>query len=228
MWKLINKNNRMPMLIVITLQAMVLAVAVFWLVMLLPGLPEIASMSRRSISLPYVAIGVVCMILLARILIYRARYLWRDIVVSALTALVIVSNQFVLVQVVGNGDRDIEFKYLLDWYSANAEPGAKLVLSVPNILQVMAPEHKDCFIHTAEIGGDNPAEFVRRCYEQNVTYVAWDSRIGVGVGSRYYKFWGIKNIAVLAEPRSTGAYEFITQVVASEKRFVNVFRLLKP
>jgi len=212
------------MLIMIILQAMVLEVAVLWLVKILPSLPEIAPMSRRSISLPYVAIGIVCLIFLARILIYRAKYLWRDIVISALTALIIVSNQFVLVQVVGNGKRDIEFKYLLDWYLANAEPGAKLVLTASGILQAMAPEHEDCFIHTAEIGGDNPAEFLRRCYQQDITYVAWDSRIGFRHSDHYYQLWGMKNIAVLAEPRSIGSYEFVTQIQSRKNRFINVFR----
>jgi len=228
LWKLINGNDRVPRPVVFILQGIVLIIAFYWAALLLPYLPKMAGMSRQSVSLPYVAMGVVCLILLARIFVYKARYLWRDIVISALVVLVVISNQFMLVRVVGNGERDIEFKYLLDWYLANAEPGEKMVLTVPIILQTLAPEYEDSFLHTAEIEGDNPAEFVRSCYKQNVTYVAWDSRMGLRPHDRYYGWWHMKNIAALIKPQDVGPYEFITQLRASERRYVNVFRLHRP
>ena len=227
-WKLINKNDRVPRPIVLILQGILLTVAVFWVVQLLPYLPKMTPMSNRSVSLPYVAIGVVCLILLARVFVYKARYLWRDIVISALVILVVISNQFVLVRVVGNGERDIEFKYLLDWYLANAEPGEKMALTVPIILQTMAPEYEEYFIHTAHIEGDNPSEFVKGCYKQNIAYVAWDSRMGLRPNDRYYKFWHMGNIAPLAKPQNIGPYEFIAQLRANKRRYVNLFRLRRP
>lgn len=228
LWELINKNNRVPRPVVLILQGVVLIIVFCWTAMLLPYLPKMADMSRRSVSLPHVAIGVVCLILAARIFIYRFRYLRRDIVTSVLTVLVIVSNQFVLVEVVGNGERDIEFKYLVDWYVANAKPGEKLVSTVPIILQTMAPEYKECFVHTSSIEGDNPVEFVQGCYKQNITYVVWDSRMGLAPNDRYYTFWHMKNIVPLERPQSMGPYEFITQLRANQRRFVNVFRLHRP
>lgn len=227
LWKLINKNDRVPKPIVLILQAAVLVIGIFWVGLLLPYLPKMAAMSRRSVLLPYVAMGVICLVLGARAFVYRAGYLWRDIVISVLAVLAIVSNQFVLVRVVGNGERDIEFKYVVDWYLANAKPGEKLVSTVPVILETMAPEHKDYFVHTYRIGGNNPTEFVQGCYKQNITYVTWDSRMGFSPNNRYYKFWNMKNIAPLGLGRDIGPYEFICRV-GNKRRYVNIFRLHRP
>jgi hypothetical protein len=227
-WELINKNNRVPKIIIFVLQGAVLITAFVWLIKLVPYLPRIAPISQRSVYLPYVAIGVVVVVFAARRFIYEMRYSWRDLAVSVLVCLMIVSNQFILVQVVGNGRQNIEFKLLADWYIANAKPGEKILSTMSNIMRIFAPEHKDSLLHTSGIGAENPDDFVKKCYDENITYVTWDSRIGLGVGGRYYKLWGIKNIAMLAEPRSIGPYEFITQIRAGERQFVNIFRLHKP
>ena len=227
-WKLINKNNRVPRGVVVALQIIVLAAAAGWIVMLFPYLPKMGDMSRRSVSLPYAAIGVVCFFVGAGTFIFKGKYLWRDIVAASVVILVIVSNQFMIAPVVGNGERDIEFKYLVNWYIANAKPGEKLVCTVPVILETLAPEYKDNFIHTAHIDANSPFEFVEECYKQGITYVAWDSRMGIHPNDRYYGFWKMKNIAHLAVPQNQGPYEFITQVGKSRRRFVNIFRLHRP
>jgi len=225
LWKLINKNNRVPAPIVAMLQGAVLIGAFVWTMLLLGDFQMTVPLSRRSVSLPYVAVGLVCLFFLARLYVYRSKYLWRDIAVTALVILIIVSNQFVVAQMVGNGERDIEFKYLVDWYFANAKPGEKLVSTVPSILTIMAPEYKDCFIHTQHIEGDNPNEFVRGCYDRQVRYVAWDSRIGLCPKDRYYRYWHVKNILPLRAPQDNGPYEFITQLVHNRRRYINLFRL---
>jgi len=227
-WELINKNNRVPKIIIFVLQGAVLITVFIWLIKLIPYLPRIAPMSQRSVYLPYVAIGVVAVVFAVRRFIYRMKYSWRDLSVSMLICLVMVSNQFVLVQVVGNGQRNIEFKLLADWYVANAKPGEKLLSTMSSTIGIFTPEHKDSLFHISGIEAESPVDFVRKCYDKDITYVTWDSRIGLGVGGRYYKLWGIKNIAMLAEPRTIGPYEFITQIRVSERRFVNVFRLHKP
>ncbi len=227
-WKLINKDDRIAKPIIIILQGILLIIAFVWLLKLLPYLPKLAPISRRSVSIPYVAMGVVALIFAARVVLYRTRYLWRDIAVSALVCLVVVSNQVVLARTVGNGQRDVEFKLLADWYIANAKPGEKILTTMSNIVSIYAPEHKASLLPTGSIKADNPTDFVRKCYDEEISYIAWDSRVGFSVGGRYYKLWGLKNIAVLAKPQTIGPYEFITQIRVNERRFINIFRLRKP
>ena len=68
-----------------------------------------------------------------------------------LMCLVIISNQFLLVRVMGNGQQNVEFKQLADWYISNAKPGEKLLSTMSNIVGIFAPEHKESFYHTSGI-----------------------------------------------------------------------------
>lgn len=228
LWEIANKPKKAPALLMVFLQAGLLVAAVCWTAALVPYLGQLAQASRRSVSLPYAAGAVVMIILAAQSLQYGRKFLWKNIVTAAVAILMIVSNQFVVAAVVGNGERDVEFKYLLDWYLTNAKKGERLATTVPIILQTMAPKYADCFVHTANIEGNNPYEFVQGCYKQNITYVAWDSRMGLTPGNRYYTFWHMKNIEPLALPRDIGPYRFIVQLKVNERRYINVFRLLWP
>jgi hypothetical protein len=140
--------------------------------------------------------------------------------------LFIISNQFTLASLVQDGERDIEFKHLLDWYLENAEKDEKLTMSVPYILETMAPAHKDNFVRVSHIDANNPNEFVIECYKRDITYIAWDSRMGLNPKSRYYKSWKMKNIAPLIKPQDNGPYDFITTLKgAGRYRYINLFRL---
>ncbi len=167
---------------------------------------------------------MILILLLGQSFFCRVRYFWPNILILVIATLIIVSNQFVLVGVVGNGERDIEFKHLVDWYINNAAKGKKLATTVPVILQTMAPEYENCFVHTRDIEGGNPEEFIQGCYQQNITYVAWDSRMGFHPNDRYYRFWKMKNIASLGDGCSVGPYEFICRV-GGKKRFIYIYRL---
>jgi len=226
--RMVNWKNWIPRLVIILLQLTVVAVAGIWLAMLVPHLAAAAKLSRTSRYLPYVAAGVIALIFAVRTFIYRARYAWRDAALSMLACLMVVSGQFVLVRQVGNGKTDVEFKMLADWYVQNAEPGEKLAATLTNVMRFFAPKQSKYFVSTETIGGDNAAKFVRKCYKRGITYIAWDSRIGLTPTNSYYKKWGIDRIAVLSAPRSTGPYEFITQLKHSDRRYINLFRLRKP
>ena len=225
-WKLINKDNRVPRPIVIALQALLLISAFVWFILLVPYLPKIAPISPPSASMPYVTIAVVVVIFAALRFTYKARHSWRDLIISVLVCLTIVSNQFLLARMVSTGRRDIEFKLLADWYIANATPGEKLLSTMANVARIFAPEHKDSLLSMATINAENPSDFAKKCLDENITYIAWDSRAGFG-GGFYYELWGLKNIKMLVEPRSIGPYEFVTQIRVSRNRFINIFRLRK-
>ena len=227
-WKLIDRNGRVPKALVLVSQALVVIIAIIWLLSLIPYLSRISPMSTTSASLPYVTMVLVAVIFVARIFIYKFRHLLRELSILALTCLFIVSNQFALVRIVGNGQHNIEFKLLGDWYVTNAKPGEKLLTTLPHIARIFAPEHRDSFLWLGSIKAEGPSDFVIKCYAENISYVAWDSRLGFSPKDPYYKLWGVKNIAMLGKPRSIGAYEFVTQIQASRQRFINIFRLRRP
>ena len=226
--RMVNWKNWIPRLVIILLQLTVIVVAGIWLAMLLPHLAAAAKLSRTSRFLPYVSAGVIALIFAVRTFIYRARYVWHDAALSMLTCLMVVSGQFVLVRQVGNGKTDMEFKMLADWYVKNAEPGEKLTATLTNVMRFFAPRQSKYFVPMETVGGDNATKFVRKCYKRGITYIAWDSRIGLTPTNSYYKKWGIDRIAVLSRPRSIGPYGFITQLKHSDRRYINVFRLRKP
>jgi hypothetical protein len=223
-WTLISSKIRLPKAAVIIAQLAVIIISLMWVLTLWGYLPQMAPMSKDSVSLPFVTILVVFMIFAAELFVNKGKLL-TNLVILMLMILMIVSNQFVIADVVGNGERDVEFKYLTDWYSQNAKPGEKLVCTVPGILQILAPQYKDCFIHTQTFDANNPTDFAIECYKKNITYVAWDSRVGLVPSDQYYKYWKMSNIAPLAAGRDIGPYQFITQLRVNQRRYINLYRL---
>jgi hypothetical protein len=225
-WKLIK--GKLPERAIITSQIVVSIAALIWAIILFGELSKMIEQSRGSISLLYVAILATIIVLIAEHLVYKGKLL-TNFVVLALMILMITSNQFGVAGMVGNVKRDIEFKYLLDWYRANAKKGEKLVTTVPSILQIMAPQYKDCFISTQSFDANNPTDFVTECYKRNITYVAWDSKEGLKPTDHYYKYWKMANIAPLATGKDVGPYRFIAQIaVVNQKRYINLYRLRYP
>ena len=147
-----------------------------------------------------------------------------SVLTGAVLSLAIVSSHFTLVRVIGNGQRDMEFKLLADWYRQNAEQGEKLVTTMPGIVRIFAPEAKACFVHTKHISGDTIEQFLRTCYKKNIRYVAWDSRLGFYPRDHYYRHYGLKRIAVLGRDRSIGPFRFVGRV-GRPQRFINIFRI---
>ncbi|MCX5634066.1 MAG: hypothetical protein NTW93_10400 [Phycisphaerae bacterium] len=227
-WNLITGKLKLPKGIIIALQLVVILIAIIWALGLAGFLPRLAQMSAAGASLPYVAALAVLVVLAAGFLAYKESVI-KEVAILALMILIIVSNQFAVAGLVGNGGRDIEFKYLADWYVQNAKKGEKLVTTMANLLVLMAPDYKDNFLEMdAFVDANSPAEFVDLCCKKNVTYVIWDSRIGFAPSDDYYKIWKMQNLAPLAAGRDTGPYQFITQLKANERRFVNVYRLRCP
>ncbi|MDO8303795.1 MAG: hypothetical protein Q7T18_11185, partial [Sedimentisphaerales bacterium] len=119
LWRLIDKNGRVPRLIVIAVQALLLLVAMLWLNLLLPFMGELKTISPGSSSIPYVVGAAMAAIALAYGVIYKARRLFTVITVSAVMVLIVISNQFMLASVVRDGQVQAEFKQLAQWYLAN-------------------------------------------------------------------------------------------------------------
>ncbi len=224
--KLIHKDGRVPKQIVFVFQALILVIAGIWLFALAPYLSKAASISPRSASLPCVAMVLVGLIFAGRMFVYKGGYLLREICILVLMCLVITSNQFSLVRLLGDGQQDKEFKVLADWYITNSNPGEKLVVYMDGVTRIFAPKRaKDIGSFP---GAENPGGLVKALYEREVTYVVWASREGLNpVHTGYRKLKLDKNIAFLREPKDIGPYQFMTQL-GSKRGFVNVFRLRKP
>jgi hypothetical protein len=226
-WDVIK--GKLPKRAVIAFQVIALITACIWAFEIFADIRKTTTMSKASASLPYVATSVTIISLIAGRFAHK-RKLLTDFVILAFMIQMIVSNQFGVYIAVGNGERDIEFKYLLDWYKDNAKKDEKLVTTVPSILQIMAPQYKDCFIHTGTFDANNPNDFVAECYKRNITYVAWDSRMGLTPTDPYYKYWKMANIAQLAKGiDDIGPYHLVAQIViVSQQRYINIYRLRYP
>ncbi len=227
-YALINHNNKVPTLVIVGLQTLLLVFTGVWLFQLYPYLERVEPVSPVSRYLPYVAMASALVVIFTRIVLaQKVQFFLRYSAVGALACVMILANQFTLASTVKDGKLDLEFKLLADWYVAHAEADDKMVTSIPHIVRIFAPQYSNFFVAKQSIMGENAEDFVAKCYAQNITYVAWDSRIGFNVGGRYYKLWGIENINMLSRPQDVGPYEFVTQVVANQQRYINIFRLKK-
>jgi hypothetical protein len=123
----------------------------------------------------------------------------------------------------GDGQQDIEFKYLADWYAANARPDEKMAVYMWSTVKIYVPEFDKCFVNFPY--ADSPEGLVEKLRQENVTYVCWASREGFSTDP-----WGDRalnlhvTIPFLVNTHDEGPYKFITQI-RSQGRFVNVFRL---
>jgi hypothetical protein len=224
-WKL--AKDKLPEQVILIFQVIALITVCILAFVIFASMLNIANISKASVSLPYIAMSVTLIALIAERFACKRKWL-TDFVVLAVMILLIVSNQFCIYLAVGNGDRDIEFKYLLDWYKDNAKKGEQLVTTAPSILQIMAPQYKDCFIHTNSFDANNPNDFIAECYKRNITYVAWDSRLGLTPMDPYYKYYKMANIAPLAAGKDVGPYQFITQLRVNQNQYVYLYRLRYP
>lgn len=223
-WKLIDKNGYMPKGLILALQILSAVIAIVWLISLVPYLPQVSSISPSSAWLLYAATTVILLIFAARIFVYKYRCLPREILILVFSCLIIVSNQFTLAPLLGDGQREKEFKLLADWYVANARPGEKLGVYMCGVVKIFAPKYAEYIVGLPK--AENPSEFVKACYENDITYVVWATREGLTNDEHtgYRQLRLDTNIAMLREPKNIGPYEFVTQL-GSKRGYLNVFRL---
>lgn len=222
-WKIINAHKRIPKAVVVVLQLLVLALAAVWLVMLVPHLLKINKIAPKHISYPVVAIVLTTIIFAFRIYIYRSRYLLRELAIIVLMCCFIISNQFMLVNILSYPDRDKEFVLLADWYYDNIKSGEKLAVYMGGTVKIFLPKESKQFIVGIPVE-KNLKDFTDKLYEDNVRYIVWASREMRNPSSVNYKRKNLKNLEPLYKPRDVGPFKFVTQV-GSQRGWVNVFRL---
>ena len=108
------QKARLPWQATLVLKIGVAIAAGLWCVDLMRSFGEAASISPTSASMPYVTMLVVGIIIASRVLVEHPIQISRHLCVASMLCLVIASNQFVLVRLVGDGKREIEFKQLVN------------------------------------------------------------------------------------------------------------------
>jgi hypothetical protein len=224
-WGLIDKDNRLPRSVIFILQALLLVIAVVWLFHIVPDVSEISAFSPRSTSIPYVASGVVVLVVAGQLFLRRRTYALRELSILALMCLVVVSNQSFLAQTVRDGRRNEEFKLLGEWFVENAHPGEKLAVYMAGPTKIYASKYADAVLYPPK--AEDFPQFVEKCRELDIDYLVWASREGLRKDHEYYRLANLeRNMAALGKPRDVGPFKFLTQL-GSKKGFVHIFRLLE-
>ncbi|MCI0498192.1 MAG: glycosyltransferase family 39 protein [Planctomycetales bacterium] len=218
-------NTRLPRGVLAAIGAVGAIIAVLWMFQLWPAVGQTARVSAASRSVVYVGLLLAAVGLAAKQVLCRGRDVRQDICLFTAAALMIVSNQFSLAFRLGQGDTDIEFKKLAQWYLENAQQGEKLATTMPGVVNLFLPEGRQNAIHTGGIAGSNLAEFAQTCRQHQVVYVAWDSRLGFAVNDEYYKSWGLSKIHPLGGGKDIAPFRFIKKIEASPQRYLYVYRL---
>ena len=92
------------------------------------------------------------------------------------------------------------------------------------VVRIFAPKYAENIVSLPK--ADNQSEFVKACYEQDITYVVWATREGLRDDHSGYRQFGLhKNIAHLQTPKDAGPYQFVDLVGSQRGPHVNIFRL---
>ncbi len=202
--------------------SMVAATCLIWIAKLAPVLPATAPRSKNSTSLVYVSVSVVLIYLVMQWWTQQKRDVFKSVACLSVCGLLLVSNQFQVVRMLGNGGKDAEFKMLAEWYVKNAQPGEKMTTTMPGTVKLFVPDKQNILFTS---GGKTFPEFIQSCYKRNVTYVVWDSRIGLSPNDSYYKSWNIQKMAPLAQAKDVGPFEFVERIGVSKRRYLHIFKL---
>ncbi len=224
-WVVIRREVRPSARWMTVLQGAAALAIVLWAADVAWLLPDLAQSSARSVSMPYVAIMTAGLLILARWVCRGMERPVQGVLVLTFLFLVTVSNQWTLAPEMGNGRADLEFKLLADWFRDNAGPKEKLLTTYAGVLALYLPDRQADLVHPGEMKADDPNGFIENCRARGITYIAWDSRLGLQTGNRYYGYYRLDNLSPLAEPKDSGPYEFTTQFKISSERYVNLFRL---
>jgi len=103
----------------------------------------------------------------------------------------------------GDGQGEINFKYLSQWFLENANADDKMLTTMPGVMPIYTGLPLERFAHTGSINPEDAKDFpafVQACRKRNITLIAWDSRLAGRRNDRYYKLWGLNRIEILAAP----------------------------
>jgi len=225
LWESLVRRVQIPVFVTMLLQVGVTIGVLVRLGHLVPYLDRAASWCPRAASLPYVLTGGAGLITICYVASRRGRSWAPGVAGATVLAMMLGSSKPVTAQILGDGKNDIEFKYLAEWYRSHARPGERMLTTMKPIVALFLPDSADCLVHTGNVRAESWVDFLRRCRERNITYVAWDSRLGLARRDPYYKLWRLESLAPLGRPRNVGPFEFLTRLDGARPyRYIYVFR----
>ena len=125
------------------------------------------------------------------------------LVVPAFLLLGVVSNAATTGFLMGDGQRDANFKRLGLWFLENAKDDDRMITTMPSWLTIYTGLPIERFEHMANITPQDAKDFsafIQECRKRKVTLIAWDSRLAGSPNDLYYKLWGLDRIQALAAP----------------------------
>ncbi len=154
--------------------------------------------------------------------------------VPAFLALAIVSSGTLIGKTMGNGKFQVNFKTLSLWFQEHAQPGDKMVTTMPHYMGIYTGSPADAFVQTGSIAPETAPDlpsFIRACRQMGVTLIAWDSRLADTPEDRYYKLWALDRIQPLGQPftnQPAGRIESceLVLVISEEWPKIAVWRIL--
>lgn len=238
LWLVLRENLKIPKPPIIILQGTICLLFVLAALAIVEPLAQLQIQSPHSRSIPWVALGA--SVLFGTILTTSTR--WQTAGGTAaligVTFWAILANQSDLIKKLGTGDLDREFKDLAIWYQQNSSASEKMVTTMPHILTLFLQDKDANFVHTQNINGNTFEEFVEDFKRKNITYLAWDSRLGFAQTNSYYKKYGLDRIAHLGPriqngklvmpPQKNGPFQLVGTIhnPSYPQRFILIYRLV--
>jgi hypothetical protein len=197
-----------------------------WLIFASQSLASVYTVPAKIylyVLIPFMCVGL----LIIRLRSSQYGYIkGRYVLLILVCFMMILSNHFYVIETIKDGKTRYEFKLLADWFEENAEKDQKMIVTFPELLGYFQPDHEKSFVWIADLDAHNYEDFVNKCKENKITYVAWDSYDGFNLGLRRYSRWGICHIARLAHGENNDDFEFVRQIKINEKQFINIFKLI--
>lgn len=224
LWKMAGSIPKMPQAVKWILQGGIIIGAVVWVFRLFPMLSQIAPYYVKGRWLAQAAmltIGLVFIVLCVGLWFQsRFRQFMPLLAVAAVSCVMVVSQHFTAAKIIDNGAYYLEFKALSDWYKEHSKPGEKLASRHAGTLRIINAKRAGDFVHSGrKLAAETMEEFIRKCYENDVTYVAVTSR-----GSAKTKRTLEKVLPLLYKRQSYGPLQYMGTIEAGG-RWVNIFKL---
>jgi hypothetical protein len=154
--------------------------------------------------------------------------------VPAFLALAILSSGTLTAKLMGDGKMFVSFRTLSLWFKDNAQPGDKMVTTMPHYMRIYTGLPIGPFVETGSIPIETAPDFpgfVKACRTMGVTLIAWDSRLAGNTQDRYYKLWGLDRIEPLGQPFTgqqagrIGSCELV-QIISQDWPQIAVWRIM--
>lgn len=110
----------------------------------------------------------------------RCKPSMRWLIVPAFLVLAVVSNAATTGFLMGDGQRNANFKRLGLWFLENAKDDDRMITTMPVWLTIYTGLPIERFEHMVNISPQDAKDFpafIQECRKRNVTLIAWDSRL---------------------------------------------------